>query len=121
MAVDRRNFIRKLGAAAGSIALSTAWNPLTAAQLEDRLAPFQNLNPEACAAEESFWQEVRLAYTVSSTLLDLNSGGVSPQPKVVQDSYIKYYQLSNDAPSFFMWRVLDKGRDEIRQKLADLA
>jgi len=71
--------------------------------------------------EEEFWQLIKQAYTVSPTLLNLNNGGVSPQPKVVQEAVERYNQLSNEAPSYYMWRTLDQGREPLRSKLADLA
>jgi selenocysteine lyase/cysteine desulfurase len=40
---------------------------------------------------------------------------------VVQDAHIRYYQYSNEAPSYYMWRILDAGREALRAKLADLA
>ena len=46
---------------------------------------------------------------------------MSPQPKVVQDAHIRFYQYSNEAPSYYMWRILDQGREGLRNKLADLA
>ena len=46
---------------------------------------------------------------------------MSPQPKVVQDAVDRYYHLSNEAPSYYMWQILDKGREPLRRKLADLA
>ncbi|MEO0330133.1 MAG: aminotransferase class V-fold PLP-dependent enzyme [Bacteroidota bacterium] len=61
------------------------------------------------------------AYTVSPNIINLNNGGVSPQPKVVQDAVDRYYHLSNEAPSYYMWRILDQGRESLRMKLADVA
>jgi selenocysteine lyase/cysteine desulfurase len=61
------------------------------------------------------------AYTVSPNILNLNNGGVSPQPKVVQDAVDRYYHLSNEAPSYYMWQILDRGREPLRRKMADLA
>jgi selenocysteine lyase/cysteine desulfurase len=54
-------------------------------------------------------------------MLNLNNGGVSPQPKVVQDAVDRYYHLSNEGPTYYMWQILDKGREPLRRKLADLA
>lgn len=33
----------------------------------------------------------------------------------------RYYDLSNEAPSYFMWRILDQGREPLRADLANLA
>ncbi|HHH50422.1 MAG TPA: aminotransferase class V-fold PLP-dependent enzyme [Saprospiraceae bacterium] len=117
MEFDRRKFIRNISALAGSLALPT----MMSKDLQAAISPYQKLSSEDLAHEEDFWQLIKQAYTVSSTLLNLNNGGVSPQPKVVQQAVERYNQLSNEAPSYYMWRILDKGREEIRRKLADLA
>jgi len=62
-----------------------------------------------------------MEFTVSPNLLNLNNGGVSPQPKVVQDAHIRFYQYANEAPTYYMWRILDQGREALRAKLADLS
>ncbi len=77
--------------------------------------------PEEFTTDEEFWYYVRQAYTVSANIINLNNGGVSPQPKVVQEAVERYNQLSNEAPSYYMWRILDQGREPLRAKLADLA
>lgn len=37
-------------------------------------------------------------------MINLNNGGVSPAPKTVQDAMKRYYDLCNEAPSYYMWR-----------------
>jgi selenocysteine lyase/cysteine desulfurase len=39
----------------------------------------------------------------------------------VQDALERYNRMSNEGPSYFMWRILDAGRESLRMKLADLA
>jgi len=71
--------------------------------------------------DEDFWALVRQAYTVSPQIINLNNGGVSPQPESVQRAMIRFYQMSNEGPSYYMWQVLDQGREPLRRRLADLA
>jgi selenocysteine lyase/cysteine desulfurase len=71
--------------------------------------------------DEEFWHLVKQAYTVSPTILNLNNGGVCPQPRVVQEAVERYNRLSNEAPSYYMWRILDQGREPLRRRLAGLA
>ena len=72
--------------------------------------------------DEDFWHLVKQAYTVSPSVLNLNNGGVCPSPKVVQEAVERYNRLSNEAPSHYMWHILDRqGKEPLRQKLADLA
>lgn len=70
---------------------------------------------------EEFWYWIKQSFTVSPSILNLNNGGVSPQPKSVQDAFFRYNQISNEGPAYFMWRILDQGREPIRKKLAQLA
>ena len=64
---------------------------------------------------------VKSSYTVSPTIINLNNGGVSPSPKVVQEAVESFNKMTNEGPSYFMWRILDQGREPLRYKLAQLA
>jgi selenocysteine lyase/cysteine desulfurase len=87
-----------------------------------KASEWQGVSPEHDVTEdETFWYQVKMAYTVSPSIVNLNNGGVSPQPKVVQQAVERYNQLSNETPSYYMWRILDQGREPIREKLAELA
>jgi selenocysteine lyase/cysteine desulfurase len=96
-------------------------NSLLAKEAEQKHELFKQLSSNEAMADEDFWGWVKEQYTVSPNLLDLNNGGVSPQPKVVQDAHIRFYQFSNEGPSYYMWRTLDEGREGLRTKLAELA
>ncbi len=118
--MNRRNFLL---ASAGSL---TALDMLAGVdknfvrQFEKHLNKLENQSISASAENEDFWGWVRESYTTSSNLINLNNAGVCPQPKIVQDAHIKYYQMSNEGPSYYMWRILDQGREGLRNKLADL-
>jgi selenocysteine lyase/cysteine desulfurase len=73
------------------------------------------------ATNEDYWQVIQQGYTVNSNIINLNNGGVSPSPRVVQEAVERYNSLSNQAPSYYMWRILDQGREPLRKKLALLA
>jgi selenocysteine lyase/cysteine desulfurase len=96
-------------------------NSLLAKEAEQKHELFKQLSSNEAMTDEDFWGWVKEQYTVSPNLLDLNNGGVSPQPKVVQDAHIRFYQFSNEGPSYYMWRTLDEGREGLRTKLAELA
>ncbi len=117
---NRRNFIKKVTATAGALSLSEFINPLFAEEMKSQAERVSKLSLEESVTDEDFWGWVRESYSISSTIINLNNGGVSPQPKVVQDAHIRYYQMCNDAPSYYMWRILDQGRESLRMKLADL-
>jgi selenocysteine lyase/cysteine desulfurase len=71
--------------------------------------------------EEDFWSQIRIAYTTSPQIINLNNGGVSPSPKVVQDAVEHYNKLANDGPSYYMSRIMDQGREPLRENLAKFA
>ncbi len=116
----RRNFIKKAGALAGVFAGYGFFNQLQAAQFK-AAAAITSDNPIIAASDEDYWQVIQQAYSVPANFINLNNGGVSPSPIVVQQAVERYNQLSNQGPSYFMWRILDQGREPLRQKLALLA
>jgi len=117
---SRRSFFGKFFGIAGTLSLSATLAKAAAEQVADSLLKLKTLSPLEAATDEELWNSIRQAYTVSASIINLNNGGVSPQPKVVQDAVDRYYHLSNEAPSYYMWRILDMGREPIREKLADL-
>ena len=114
----RRHFLQKTGLASLSLlfALDT-WGK----NLQNALDNHQQIDAETLATSEDFWHYVQQSYTTSGSIINLNNGGVSPSPKIVQDAMKRYHDMSNEAPSYYMWRILDQGREPLRERLAQLA
>jgi selenocysteine lyase/cysteine desulfurase len=117
----RRNFLKRSGQVLGAVTLGSMAAQAKAEKISEALASMNQLSPLAAATDESLWDTMAQAYTVSPNVLNLNNGGVSPQPKVVQDAVDRYYHLSNEGPSHYMWGILDRGREPLRRKLAQFA
>ncbi len=117
MSLSRRDFVQKLSTIT---ALSALINPVVAKNLRDAIEDTALMTDKEIAENENFWRKIRDTFGLSSTMINLNNGGVSPQPIVVQEAVEKYNRLSNEIPSYYMWRILDKGREPIRQRLAKL-
>ena len=117
----RRNFFRRSIGLAGAASLVSLSGKAIAEDVSDALHSLNKLSPLQATTDEELWARMAQAYSVSPNILNLNNGGVSPQPKVVQDAVDRYYHLSNEAPTYYMWQILDKGREPLRRKLADLA
>lgn len=118
--MNRRNFIFTSAGTLGAFEMLSTTNKDFATKLEKQLSKLENMSFSASVENEDFWGWVRESYTMSANLINLNNGGVSPQPKVVQDAHMRNYQFSNEAPSYYMWRILDQQRESLRNKLADL-
>lgn len=108
--MERRHFLRTAGAlaflrpdAAQRALASTAGNSRPAEEL---------------ARDEDFWRDIQSAFTLDRSIINLNNGGVSPSPRVVQDAMRRYLEYSNVAPSRTMWGVLEPEVEIVRQRLA---
>ena len=113
--------MQKAGAVAATAFLSSLAKPGWARNLEKAIREAEGMTAAELATEEDFWYYIQQSFTVSPGLINLNNGGVSPAPKTVQDAMKRYYDFSNEAPSYYMWRVLDMGREPLRNNLARLA
>jgi selenocysteine lyase/cysteine desulfurase len=113
--LSRRNFLGQFFAAgAASAALRDDWATL----LDRALIQSDHRTPEDAAPDEDFWSEIQRAFTVDRTIINLNNGGVSPSPRVVQEAMQRYLALSNEAPAHTMWNILEPHIESVRRQLA---
>jgi selenocysteine lyase/cysteine desulfurase len=118
---NRRGFLRKAGMFSSLALFSSLAQPAWARELNRALEGAEGLDAASLAGEEDFWYAIQQAFTVSPGIINLNNGGVSPAPRTVADAMKRFYDFSNEAPSYYMWRVLDQGREPLRRNLARLA
>jgi selenocysteine lyase/cysteine desulfurase len=110
----RRGFLRlTAGAGALSVFRDDAFDRVSAAA-----SATAGRSPEEMAGDEDYWREVQQAFTVDRTLVNLNNGGVSPAPRVVQEAMRRYLELSNEAPVYTMWQLLEPHIESVRRRLA---
>nr|HQU54492.1 aminotransferase [Saprospiraceae bacterium] len=112
----RRFFLRQVAHTSAGVLLGSSFLSAATRNALTGMATF----PDAGADDDTFWEQVRQAYTVNANMINLNNGGVSPQPRAVQEAVEHYNRLSNETPSYYMWRILDQGREPVRDKLAAL-
>jgi selenocysteine lyase/cysteine desulfurase len=108
--MQRRHFLR----AAGALAF---FRPDAAERVRAATAGNQRA-PEDLARDEDFWREIQSAFTLDRNIINLNNGGVSPAPRVVQDAMRRYLEFSNIAPAYTMWTVLEPEVESVRRRLA---
>ena len=118
---SRRSFLKQAATLAGAFSASSLFSQAHAAEFLAAEAKIAHLSPELAAQNEDYWSVIQRAYSVNPDLINLNNGGVSPAPIVVQQAVERYNELSNEGPSYYMWRILDQGREPLREKLALLA
>src|SRR6476469_244977 len=121
MSASRRHFIQHLSALGFAFSANSLFNKSLAADFEKANQSVLHLSPEHVAQDEDYWSIIQQAYTVDPNMVNLNNGGVSPSPRIVKEAVERYHKISNEAPSYFMWRIVDQGREPLRMKLAALA
>ncbi|MCB0577386.1 MAG: aminotransferase class V-fold PLP-dependent enzyme, partial [Saprospiraceae bacterium] len=113
---NRRSFIRRTAAALGSLALHQNFSeafPMT--------RPSPVFTSREDLSDDDFWRQIRTAFSASPNLINLNNGGVSPTPRATLDALDYYNRMCSEAPSYYMWRVLNEDREPLRYNLAALA
>jgi len=110
--MDRRRFLSSAAGVAAAFQLDSVARAQKAARgVNGRPA-------DVVARDEDYWFNIREAFTVDRTLINLNNGGVSPAPRIVMDTEIRYLEMENMNPTYYMWRILDPGIETCRRRLA---
>jgi isopenicillin-N epimerase len=110
--MDRRRF---LSSAASTLA---AFQMDSVARAQKAARTVSGRPADLVARDEDYWFNIREAFTVDRTLINLNNGGVSPAPRIVMDTEIRYLEMENMNPTYYMWRILDPGIETCRRRLA---
>jgi selenocysteine lyase/cysteine desulfurase len=108
--MERRHFLR----AAGALALLRP-DSIHRAQAA---TVGNNRAADELARDEDFWRDIQSAFTLDRNIINLNNGGVSPSPRVVQESMRRSLEFSNIAPARTMWVVLEPEVESVRRGLA---
>jgi selenocysteine lyase/cysteine desulfurase len=118
---NRRSFLQTFKALTGGTLLSAITQPVWSRNLHHALATASDKTPEQLISDEDFWYYIQQCYTVSPFIINLNNGGVAPSPRIVQEAMKRNFDEVNEAPSYYMWRILDQGREPLRRNLARVA
>jgi isopenicillin-N epimerase len=112
----RRTFLRSIGRATAASAFAS----ISEGGIGRVLAATRGLSdsPDKIAEDENFWREIQQAFSVDRSIINLNNGGVSPSPRVVQEAMARHLAYSNEAPVYTMWRILEPQIEAVRQRLA---
>jgi selenocysteine lyase/cysteine desulfurase len=113
---SRRALLRGVlhSAVIAPVALRNDW----ARAVDDATRFLAGHTPEEVAQDETFWEEIQRAFTVDRTIINLNNGGVSPSPRVVQEAMARYLAISNETPAYSMWQLLEPQIESVRRQLA---
>jgi selenocysteine lyase/cysteine desulfurase len=113
---SRRDFIGRLFA--GGVLINPAFRDDWHGVVERATSFVDGRSPQDVAQDEDYWEEIQRAFTVDRTIINLNNGGVSPSPRVVQEAMARYLAISNEAPAYSMWQLVEPQIESVRQQLA---
>ena len=114
--LDRRQFLGTIAkpAAVASVVMT---NPVLMAKALSKIKGATG-NPKDIARDESYWREIQQGYTADRGIINLNNGGVSPSPTVVQEAMKRHLDFSNTSPAYSMWQILEPQREPVRRRIA---
>ena len=84
-----------------------------------RARPAADLDdPREAAEDEVFWAWVRDCYTIDTSIVNFNNGGVSPATADAQAAQKRFIDQTHRAPAYHLWRLLEPQRETVRTRLA---
>ena len=113
---NRRSFL-KLSALAGAFSTNSLFHQAHAEEFQAAAHAVSHMDGKEVAQNEDYWSVIQRGYSVSPLIMNLNNGGVSPSPIVVQEAVARYNQMTNEGPSYYMWQLLDEGREPLQARL----
>ena len=113
--ISRRTFLR--AGTSGSVAM-TAFTNESLSRVAAAAARAAETPAADVAKDETFWREIQQAFTLDRTIINLNNGGCCPSPRVVHEALKRYLDVSNQAPVYHMWQILEPNIEGVRRRLA---
>ncbi len=111
---SRRAFLRA-SSAGGTGALVARGQSLDA--VTQATARIGDRSPDEVARDESYWGEIRRAFALDATLINLNNGNSSPSPRVVHEAFKGYLDDTNRLPVHYR-SLIEQRFDAVRRQLA---
>ena len=109
--MDKRRFIKSLGALSFSPLISTS-------ELSDFKPISKNL--PVINNEDELWKTVRSHYTLKDEYINLESGYYNIIPEPILDHFINHVRHVNIEGSYYMRKALNKNKDRVTSELANL-
>src|SRR5207248_2714044 len=110
---SRRSILRLAGSATGAAFAARAHGIDAVAAAT---AAVETRSPEDVAADEIYWREIQMAFTLDRTLINLNNGNSCPSPTVVHEAYKRYLDSSNQAPVYHRG-LIERNIETARRRL----
>ena len=114
--LTRRSFLQATGTVGAVAAAAFGNDGLARVRAAGRRV--ESAGASDVASDETYWREIQQAFTLDRTIINLNNGGCSPSPRVVHEAFKRYLDISNQAPVYHMWQILEPNIESVRRRLA---
>ena len=111
--MDKRTFLR-------NILFAGIGAPVFLQQLERRVRDVEHLSPEAVAADEAFWAQVRTGYRLKPDYINLENGFYCFLPEQILENYLHHVREVNYQGSYYMRTVQWDNKRAVAAQLAEL-
>lgn len=105
--MERRHFLKTAGLTAG---LAPFLGSDSFRGIEAAVNDVSGLTPGQAARDEGLWSEVKQAFTVSRSLINLDNGYTCPSPRVVTEAVVRYIWEQEQGPYGLF---VQKARDQV--------
>lgn len=113
--MERRHFLKTAGLTAG---LATFLGTDALRGVEAAASEISDLTPRQAARDEGLWREVKQAFTVDRSLINLDNGYACPSPRVVTEAVVRYTWEQEQNPYGVF---VQEARDQVRTVKKSLA
>lgn len=110
---SRRAFLR----VSGALGASALGRPRDLEAVAAATAQVANQPADVVARDEAYWAEIRQAFVLDRTLINLNNGNTSPSPQVVHDAVKRHLDTTNLLPVYHRG-VIEQTFQSVREQLA---
>lgn len=105
--MERRRFLKTAGLTAG---LAPLLGLDSLRSVEAAVNEISALTPRQAARDEGLWSEVKQAFTVNRSLINLDNGYACPSPRVVTEAVVRYIWEQEQGPYGLF---VQKARDQV--------
>src|SRR5258707_15789827 len=103
---SRRGFLSLAGKGLGLASLSIPTIAALVKEVEAASRSVAHLTPQQAAIDEAYWSIIQNAFTVTRGIINLNNGGVSPNPRIVTEALVRFIWQPEQATAYTMGQIL---------------
>ena len=103
--MHRREFARIAAGVAAASVFQVSFTPKALSRVQETVQRGAALSPGEFASNEDLWRDVKQAFSISRSIINLDNGNVSPSPKIVTEAMVRNLWLEEESPGYAIYDV----------------